>query len=309
MPFTFILTYKESTYTMDIKFANNASSQLVAGISETDTELSIIPGTGALFPFMNADTDYFMITVTDTGTGDFEIMKVTEKVTDAFTVVRAQEGTLARAFPQNCIVENRLTAGSIDRILNDVSATSITAGRIRIASKREVRDAVVSDAAVTPSNAVALRVLPGSIIAFSGAFDNTGHPIDSLTQRASSDWVLCDGRNNTPDLRSRFLLGFSNDYPQNTIGGGFKYTPKVNDGKTAEVALSLEQIPSHAHTYAKWGRTGGSNGWDTSADATIYDTTGTTESVGGSKGHAHDTTIEEMTIIPKYYAVAFIMKV
>ena len=51
-----------------------------------------------------------------------------------------------------------------------------------------------------------------------------------------SGWVLCDGNNNTPDLRNRFIVGAGNSY---TVG---------DTGGSETVALSTSQMPSHTHT-------------------------------------------------------------
>lgn len=48
-------------------------------------------------------------------------------------------------------------------------------------------------------------------------------------------WALCDGQNNTPDLRGRFVLGAGQEYEAGAMGG------------VEEVALTVEQMPKHAH--------------------------------------------------------------
>ena len=48
-------------------------------------------------------------------------------------------------------------------------------------------------------------------------------------------WVLCDGTNNTPDLRDRFIVGAGNSYSLNNTGGA------------STVTLTLNQMPSHNH--------------------------------------------------------------
>lgn len=49
-------------------------------------------------------------------------------------------------------------------------------------------------------------VLPGTVTAFSGTFDN-GFPVDKNTGLVNKEWHLCDGTNGTPDLRNRFIYG------------------------------------------------------------------------------------------------------
>jgi hypothetical protein len=70
----------------------------------------------------------------------------------------------------------------------------------------------------------------GMIILWSGSSNNI-----------PSGFVLCNGGNNTPDLRSRFVIGASG------VGsGGYQ----VGDTGGAEsVTLTVNQIPAHTHTY------------------------------------------------------------
>ena len=49
-------------------------------------------------------------------------------------------------------------------------------------------------------------------------------------------WALCNGNNNTPDLRDKFVLG-----------AGKNYTVGATDGEK-EVTLTVAQMPSHNHT-------------------------------------------------------------
>lgn len=88
------------------KFANNATSQLAAAIDDTDTSLDVLTGEGALFPSLSGSDTFRCTLVSAT---DIEIVSVTARATDTFTVVRGQEGTTAVAFPIGATVELRLT--------------------------------------------------------------------------------------------------------------------------------------------------------------------------------------------------------
>lgn len=48
-------------------------------------------------------------------------------------------------------------------------------------------------------------------------------------------WSLCDGKNNTPDLRNRFIVGAGEEYSVGGVGG------------SKEVVLTSNEIPSHSH--------------------------------------------------------------
>lgn len=53
-------------------------------------------------------------------------------------------------------------------------------------------------------------------------------------------WKLCDGTNGTPDLRGRFIVGYSDgDEPYDAIG---------KQGGAEKVTLTTDQMPAHNHT-------------------------------------------------------------
>jgi microcystin-dependent protein len=56
-------------------------------------------------------------------------------------------------------------------------------------------------------------------------------------------WALCDGRNNTPDLRDRFVMG-----------SGGRFAPWTGGG-TETVTLGMTNIPRHIHTISDPGHT------------------------------------------------------
>ena len=64
----------------------------------------------------------------------------------------------------------------------------------------------------------------GIIVAWAGSSTNI-----------PNDWLLCDGKNGTPNLQGRFILGSNSTYPPGTIGGEMTHT------------LALNEIPNHKH--------------------------------------------------------------
>lgn len=96
-------------------WANNAKSTLAVAIDDTDTTISIQPGDGALFPTLSGG-DFFKATLYQISSGqevNHEIVKVTANSSDDFTVVRAQEGTVALSFDVDDPIALRLTAGDV----------------------------------------------------------------------------------------------------------------------------------------------------------------------------------------------------
>lgn len=93
------------------QLTNNAVTALAVGITASDTTFNVSAGGGNLFP----STGYFYVTLLDSGNVP-EIVKVTTRSIDAFTIVRGQDGTTARAFSAGASVRLNLTAGVIGEL-------------------------------------------------------------------------------------------------------------------------------------------------------------------------------------------------
>ena len=101
---------------MSALYSNNAATTLASGITSSATSLTVATGTGAVFPTITSNQDYFLITLQSFSTGNSEIVLVTARTTDTFTIVRAQEGTTAIAFSTSDYVQQRVTAGELTRL-------------------------------------------------------------------------------------------------------------------------------------------------------------------------------------------------
>jgi hypothetical protein len=118
-----------------------------------------------------------------------------------------------------------------------------------------------------------------------------------------TNWILCDGSNNTPDLRDRFIVGSGLSYAIGATGG------------LSTVTLTTGEIPAHNHAVNDPGHAHvASNDY---TDKTSQDTgetsyvqqgglsgiskTGITIGQTGGSG-AHENR-------PPYYALAFIMRI
>lgn len=108
---------------MGIQLKNNAVGYLNSAISASDPSFVLQSGNGALFPVLGAG-DYFYATLQNTGNVT-EIIKVTARTGDAFTVLRGQEGTVAQSFASNSRVELRVTAQSVFDAVGDVVASQV----------------------------------------------------------------------------------------------------------------------------------------------------------------------------------------
>lgn len=114
-------------------------------------------------------------------------------------------------------------------------------------------------------------------------------------QTIPTGWALCDGSNGTPDLRDRFV-----------VAAGRKYEATVSKGGVETVTLTKANIPPHSHNFSWSSYSNSSNESDGSRivrgnsnqkDASKATDTNTSELKG-----------ESFSIMPPYYALAFIMK-
>lgn len=97
----------------NVQFSNFAATTLASGINASVTSLTVATGTGALFPTL-AGAQYFYAVIADAATGTTrEVIKVTARSTDSFTITRGQDGTTGATFIAGDKVELRLTAAGI----------------------------------------------------------------------------------------------------------------------------------------------------------------------------------------------------
>ena len=90
---------------MAIVFKNNATTTLAGSINSSATSISVADG--SVFPSLSSGESFFV--TFDDGTNR-EIVKVTAVNSNTLTVVRAQDGTSARAFSVGDACDLRVTA-------------------------------------------------------------------------------------------------------------------------------------------------------------------------------------------------------
>ena len=117
----------------------------------------------------------------------------------------------------------------------------------------------------------------GAIIMWSGA-----------ANAIPTGYVLCNGSNNTPDLRNRFI-----------VGAGSAYSPGDTGGADS-VTLTVDQIPAHTHTYIDQYVVinNGYRPWPANNNDCAARNVNS-GSAGGGQSHENR---------PPYYALCFIMK-
>lgn len=159
---------------------NFAESELASGITSGATSLDVQAGHGSLFP-----EPPFLCVLDESNGAKLEVVLVTAKSTDTFTVTRAQEGSTAQAFSTGAKVELRWTKGQIEIIHDHILGKLNQWGQVPLDNWRD---------AVTGTGATSFltrrkRIETGAT-AFStarSAIDNEGHWSQGLN-RSIINW-------------------------------------------------------------------------------------------------------------------------
>jgi len=127
---------------------------------------------------------------------------------------------------------------------------------------------------------------------------------NDIIENIPSGWGLCNGTNDTPDLREFFVFGALDDAAVETTGGALTHT---------HTSINLDSSGEHTHTVS--GTTNASSGTSalasTSGASSVspdhsHSFSGTTDSQGT---HSHTVgTSNSSSGLPPYEMLFFIMK-
>jgi len=259
------------------KFSNRASSLITATVVSNATAVQLETGGGLRMPVL-AFGDVFRATMID-GAGASEIVTATAVVADVVTVIRGQEGTAARTFASGSRFEVRMTAGIADSFLQrsgdtmlgdldldghklldaDLSETAVRfdtyhANFWRAASTPLDQPYAASENAIyippdTNANFDARRPgYMGRVITNSQMFDGIVFDWFGNINNLPSHLKLCDGTNGTPDLRGKYIKGWTATFGVGGEGG----VPEINPSQSLTSAAG-----GHGHivTNAQLGNT------------------------------------------------------
>lgn len=152
----------------------------------------------------------------------------------------------------------------------------------------------------------------GGSIPFTGTFGgpSSRHPIPLGETEYLPNWVMCDGQTTNgrpvPDLRGRFVMAASDNYPAGSTGGSATHSHTIS-GTVGKATLTVDQLASHQHWIAT-----SHNGWGNAAGGNGYRENGyNTDAAGGSQSHTHSlssVSSSNANSLPPYYTLAFIIR-
>ncbi len=279
--------------------ANNAQSVLAAGISASATSLTLNTGTGALFPSPVSGTSFFKLTLIDAATGSLtEIVHVTARAGDVFTIQRGQEGTVPRAWSANDIAANMMTAGTLSYILGNfqpLDATLTALAGLATGANKLPYFTGTDTASQTDLTSVGRDIIGKSTIADvltylglgGGSALPVGVPVPWPTATPPTGWLKCNGatfsaeeypelakvypKNELPDLRGEFIRGW-------------------DDGRGVDAGRAIysnqgDQLKAHSHevSFRSNGATSSSTAQDVLKAGGTTNYTFNTGATGGSE--------------------------
>lgn len=244
------------------------------------------------------------------------------------TVAGSISGSAGMYIAGNTVVSGSLTSRS--NLFVDQATTlsgSVTLNTVNNAASATNYNFLVRETNGNVAKQVNAAPIPvGGIIMWSGTIATI-----------PSGWSLCDGTNNTPDLRNKFIVGAHSDLSgtaKSNIEGASNFNQTGGDishnhgGNTGNHTLNSSQIPSHYHNYkdsyfievnnpgvGSGGAIGGvdyvgptaykGSGRSDGDNRYVYYRNMTTNSTGGQTGHNHSISTDNH--LPPYFALAYIM--
>jgi|UniRef100_A0A6C0IWJ8 microcystin-dependent protein len=213
-----------------------------------------------------------------------------------------------------CNKNNIEKMSNIDEILNQINSIY----KVDISSIKNLSD--ISKILQYKDN----LIIPGNIqmkgnLSITGTcnYIPTGLVIAFNGLKPPIGWAVCDGKNNTPDLRGRFIVGYNNDpkLEYNKIGNkGGKDKHKLSINELPKHTHVIKSEPNHTHSYNLRPTSKNVNNTKYLSKARYNHNGGPTKtSATGKHNHGGKTgntgKNKALENRPKYYVLMYIMKV
>lgn len=140
---------------MTYRFTNNATTTLASSLSSSATTVTVATGFGSLYPSTETGNEFTAVLVDSDN--NLEFVLVTSRSGDVFTVIRGQEGTVARSFTAGDRLEHRLTADALNNMAQLDDSTG-TGGVVREIDATLTTPTLIDPALGTPTALVGTNI-------------------------------------------------------------------------------------------------------------------------------------------------------
>lgn len=227
-------------------FTNNAVTLLDASILIGDLVLTVTGGDGALFPSPTAG-DWFYATI-ELGSLR-EIVQVTARSTDTFTIVRGQDGTAAMGWTAGAKVELRANKAWFDTVHTENSLPAAGIGDV------DGPAGGVVDNEVAFFNGTTGKIVKGSGLLLSGS--NTGDQVISDATLSTTDITTNDVSTSKHGFAPKGtnvgrFLNDSGGYSDPTVPGSLPEAVINGHMQLWQRGTSFTSIASAAHSADRW---------------------------------------------------------
>lgn len=228
-------------------FANNATGYLDSSISNSATSITLVTGQGSAFPNPTGG-DYFFLTLTDSS-NNLEIVKVTARSSDTFTIVRAQQGTSATPFPSGSEAELRVTKSNLDNFTQLSGAQTV--------SEKTLTSCTISGSTNTITNISLTAGVTGTLpIANGGTNATTASDARTSLGVPATGLITASGlTQNTNKLIGRTTAS-TGAVEEITVGSGLTFTAgelKFDLSVIADMLLPVSTVQFFARNTAPTG--------------------------------------------------------
>ena len=229
-----------------------------------------------------------------------------------------QKGASSNDF-QNVVADGTISAGGVitaggGLAVNGgtvtIMAPTTISKTLTVAQKTTFSGGVeVSGGDLTVGGSEVVPVPVGGVIMWTKTTPPEG---GSWSSYKSAHWAICNGQNNTPDLRGRFVVGVNNSTTGSGSGSAYYFK---DTGGEATHKLSLSEMPKHDHSFTQYAE-----GYESARDGSLEEVVrwnshsehkskkvwttyaGGSNDLGEGESVAHENR-------PPYYALYYIMRI